>query len=216
MAEPVVQPINTSNVPVGTVQEAEAEGLDVTAYATCCKPNPVTGVVGCEWFHKCRVSAKGVSGPRNYGLEIMKGKVQGGGFVRIATNCMWIADHADNFEKNGGAVKVIANEGEKFDQVMGIAINSATKQPTHQKDPQAIRRRQRVTTEVPPYPRPGQNPALLTDVLRAESIEAEKERRSDEATARAYGLEGTIPAIDKRDAGRDGGRKATGGGGAKG
>lgn len=216
MADPIVQGGQDRNIPVGTIAEAEAEGLDVTQYATCCKPNPVTGVVGCEWFHKCRVSAKGVSGPRNYGLEIMKGKVQGGALVRIATNCMWIADHAENFEKNGGAVKVIANEGEDFDQVMGIAINSATRQPTHQKDPQAIRRRQRVTTKVPPYPRPGENAALLTDVLRAESIEAEKERRSDEATAKAYGLEHTIAPIDKRDARGDGGRKASGGGGSKG
>lgn len=216
MAEPVIRPTNESNVPVGTLQEAEAEGLDVTAYATCAKPNPVTGVVGCEWFHECRVSAKGQSGPRNYGLEIMKGKSQGGGFVKIATNCMWIADHAKDFEKNGGAVKVIANEGEEFEHVQGIAVNSATGLPTYQKDPMAVRKRQRVKTTVPPYPRPGQNPALLTDVLRAESIEAEKERRTDEATARAYGLESTIPPIDKRTSGADGGRKAAGGGGTRG
>lgn len=212
MAEPVVVPINESQIPVGTVEEAMAENLDPTQYATCAKPNPVTGVKGCVWFHKCRVSAKGQSGPHNYGVEIMKGKVQGGGFVRTKANCMWIADHADDYEKNGGAVKVIAHEGESFETVTSIAVNAATGKPTFQKDPQAVRKMQRVKVEVPKYPRPGENPGLLTDVLRAESIEVEKERRQNEAQARAYGLADTIPPIDKRDEGGAGGRKAPGGG----
>lgn len=217
MADDVtVQPIERSPIPIGTPEEAEKDGLDVTQYATCAKPNRITGVVGCEWFHKCIVSAKGVSGPRNYGVEIIKGASQGGGFVKVTRNCMWIADHEPDVVRNGGAMKVIANEGETFEKIDTIAINSATGQPTHQKDPQAIRKKLRVKETVKPYPRPGENPALLTDVLRAESIEAEKERRSDDATARAYGLGHTIPPIDKRPSGSDGGRKSAGGGGSKG
>lgn len=207
-----VQPIERSPLPVGTLAEAEREGLDPTQYATCSKPNRVTGVLGCSWFDRCRVSAKGQAGPKNYGIEIMKGKAQGGGFVREKADCMWIADHAQDAEDNKGAIKVIANEGETFEQVTGVMVNSATGEPTHQKDPQGVREQRRVVVTVPKYPRPGENPALLTDVLRAESIEAEKERRSDEAHARAYGLPDAIPAIDKRDAGPAGGRKAAGGG----
>lgn len=146
----------------------------------------------------------------------MKGKHSGGGFVKMKSNCMWIADHIADIESNGGALKVIANEGESFDTVTSIAVNGMTGEPTKQKDPLAIRKKMRVKVEVTPYPRPGQNPALLTDVLRAESIEAEKERRTDEATAKAYGLEHTIPPVDKRPSGPDGGRAAKGGGGSKG
>lgn len=211
-----ITPIERSQVPIGTIQEAEKEGLDPSAYATCARPNKAAGILGCDWFHKCRVSAKGQSGPRNYGVEMLKGKAQGGGFVREKANCMWIADHADDIERNGGALKVIANEGEEFEQVTGVFLNPATGKVTHQKDPMGVRETRRVPVEVPKYPRPGENPGLLTDVLRAESIEAEKERRSDEASARAYGLEHTIPALDKRVAGPDGGRKASGGGSAKG
>jgi hypothetical protein len=210
--EPVVQPIERSPIPVGTIAEAEREGLDPAAYATCSRPNRVTGVVGCPWFDRCRVSAKGQNGPKNYGVEIVKGAVQGGGFVKMHANCMWIADHAETYEKNGGVVKVTCEEGEPYEHVTYIAVNAVTNEPTHQKDPQAIRVQRRVKATVPKFPRPGENPALLTDLLRAESIEAEKERRHDEAKARAYGLADTIAPIDKRSAGADGGRKASGGG----
>lgn len=217
MADEVsVSPLERSIIPIGTVEEAQREGLDVTQYATCGRPNPASGVVGCAWRHKCIVSAKDVSGPRNYGVEILKGASQGGGFVKVTRNCMWIADHEPDIVRNGGALKVIANENETFEKIDTIAINSATREPTHQKDPMAIREKRRVKETVKPYPRPGENPMLLTDVLRAESIEAEKERRSDDATARAYGLGHTIPPIDKRPSGPDGGRKAAGGGGTKG
>jgi len=209
--EPVVQPIERSPIPVGTIPEAEREGLDPAAYATCARPNRATGVVGCPWFDRCRVSAKGQAGPKNYGIEIVKGAVQGGGFVKMAASCMWIADHAEGYEKNGGVIKVIAEEGEEYEHVTHIAVNAVTNEPTHQKDMQAVRVQRRVKTKVPRFPRPGENPALLTDVLRAESIEAEKERRHDEQKARAYGLADTIPPIDKRSAGADGGRKASGG-----
>lgn len=216
MSNVSVQPIERSPVPVGTIAEAEREGLDPTAYATCSRPNKATGVIGCPWHDRCRVSAKGVEGPKNYGIEILKGRAQGGGFVRERATCMWIADHAGDIEANGGAIRVIANEGETFEQVTSVMVNTATGQVTHQKDPMGTRETRRVPVEVKKYPRPGENPALLTDVLRAESIEAEKERRSDEASARAYGLEHTIAPIDKRPAGPDGGRKASGGGSAKG
>lgn len=207
-----VSPIQRSAVPVGSIAEAERENLSPTEYATCCRPNPVNGVIGCSWFAKCRVSAKGESGPKNYGIEVMHPKAVGGDFVRFNTDCMWIADHIDDLERNGGALKVVANEGEDLEIVTGILVSNATGDPTFDRDPNAHRETRRVKVKVPAYPRPGENPMLLTDVLRAESIEAEKERRSDEARARGYGLESTISPVDKRDARSDGGRKAPGGG----
>ena len=209
-----VQPIERSARPVGTIEEAQAENLDPTVYPTCSRPNRVNGVVGCAWFDKCRVSAKGVSGPRNYGIEIIKGPAQGGGFVRINTDCMWIADHAENYEKNGGAVKVKAEEGQENVIVQGTLVSKKDGKPTFQGDPMGIRKKMAVPVVVPPYPRPGQNPALLEDMIRAESIESEKERRTDEAKARAYGLADAVTPIDKRPAGANAGRKAAGGGSA--
>lgn len=207
-----VQPINQNQIPIGTIAEAERENLDPSAYATCAQPRPHAGVVGCSWYDRCRVSAKGQAGPKNYGVEIVKGRAQGGGFVREKANCMWIADHVQDIEDNKGAIKVIANEGESFEQVTGVMVNSTTGDLTHQKDPLGVREIRRVKVMVPKYPRPGENPVLLTDVLRAESIEAEKERRADESSARAYGLDNAIPPIDKRPAGAGEGRKAAGGG----
>lgn len=213
MSETVkVEPVEQNPRPVGTLAEAMAENLDPAAYATCSRPNKVTGNIGCPWFDKCRVSAKGESGPRNYGVEIMKGRVQGGGFVRFKTDCMWIADHAEGYEKNGGVVKVIANEGEEFERISGIMVRNDTGDPTFDKDPMGHREVRRVKEKVPPYPRPGQNQALLVDMLRAEAIEAEKERRHDENVAVRYGLENAVTPLDKRSSGPDEGRKASGGG----
>lgn len=212
MADYRVAPIEQINRPVGTIAEVQAEGLDISTYPTCAKRNPAQEIVGCPWHDKCRVSARAVDGPKNYGIEVLYGRAIGGEMVRMKNDCFWIADHADDIEKNGGSIKVIANEGEEFDMVTSIAVNSGTGEPTFQKDPLAKREMRRVKVKVPKYPRPGENPAMLSDLLRAESAENERKRRTDESIARNYGLEGTIAPLDKRDAGRDAGRKATGGG----
>lgn len=206
-----VMPVDrSSNVPIGTTEEAEKEGLDVAVYPTCARPAPHRGIRGCAWFDKCIVSAKGKAGPKNYGVEVVKGASQGGGFTKFNETCMWIADHAENYPKNGGSLKVIASEGETYEKVDSIAVDALTNEPCNQWAANAVRRKVRVKVTVPKYPRPGENPALLTDVLRAESIEAEKERMSHEATARAYGLGESIPAIDERAAGQGKGRKTAG------
>lgn len=212
MAEQVsIQQIDKSNnVPIGSIEEAERENLDVSTYPTCARPNQNRGIRGCDWFDRCVVSAKGKNGPRNYGVEIVKGVSQGGGFHRMCTNCMWIAEHASDYPKNGSALKVVASEGETFEQVTSIAVDALTGEPCKQKHPNAVREKRRVPVKVEAYPRPGQNVSLLTDVLRAESIEAEKERLADEAKARAYGLEQSLPAIDERPAGSGKGRKTAG------
>ena len=214
MAEVNVEPIERSPIPVGSIDEAQAQGLDPTQYATCSRRNPITGNLGCSWFDKCVVSAKGVNGPKNYGIEIIKGKQVGGGFLRTAADCMWIADHAENVVKNQGSVKVIANEGEEYEVVTGVLINKQTGKETFQGDPLGKRKKVRKQMVVPAYSRPEDNEALIVDVLRAEAIGAEKERVTDEQRARNYGLGSTITPIDKRPSGPGKGRKAEGGEGA--
>lgn len=206
-----VSPINRKQVPVGTLAEAEAEGLDVTQYATCSRPNPVTGVAGCPWFGKCRVSAKGQSGPKNYGVRIVKGSAQGGGIVHTTVDCMWLADHVEDTENNGGAVTVVAEEGQTYKKVTRIAVSNRTGEiATNQWDKDTHREDRRVPVEVKPWPRPGENKELLHDVLRAEVVQAERERRADESLARAVGLEDSITPLDKRAGagGRGAGRRA--------
>ena len=192
--------MNVSAVPIGTIAEAEKEGLDPTVYATCARPNKVTGLVGCQWFDKCRVSAKGQAGPKNYGCDYYKGKAQGGVLVKNTFSCMWIADHIEDIEKNGGALKVIAEEGDTYEKVTGIAVDNMTGKPTmNVRDPNTHREDRRIEIKVEPWPRPGQNPDLIHDMLRAETIRSEKERKSDESLARAIGDIGSIAPLDKRE-----------------
>ena len=208
MAQVNVNPIERSLTPIGTIEEAANENLSPEAYATCAKPDKMRGIVGCAKFELCRVSAKGVSGPRNYGVEILKGEAFGGGMVRVTADCLWIADKIDDIEDNKGSLRVIANEGESYKKVTSILINNATNEPaTNPFDPQARREERVVEVVVPAFPRPGQNKSLLHDMLRAETAQAEKERRSSENLTRNLGLGDTVAPLDKRDAGNGKPRK---------
>lgn len=192
--------MHTKPTPIGTLAEAEAENLDPSVYATCAPQNKVTGVVGCPWYAKCRVSAKGKSGPRNYGVQHFKGKAQGGGMVTTAVDCMWIADHIDDIERNGGAIKVVAEEGQTFTKVTGMAVNNMTGDPTmNVRDPNTHREEVRVEVEVKPWPRPSQNAELIHDMLYAEVSQVEKARKSEESLAKNLGMADAIAPLDQRE-----------------
>jgi len=205
-----VQAIHQSPIPIGTVAELQADNLDPTVYASCAKPNPVTGLVGCPYHQSCIVSAKGVSGPKNYGVQILKGPSQGGGMTTVGASCMWLAQHAPVYERNEGSVRVIAEEGQTYDRVTKVAVNNQTGEIAGKYDRDVRREDRRIKVLVQPYPRPNENQELLTDMLRAEMAQVEKERRTDENLARNLGLGNTIAPLDKRDAGRHGGGKAKG------
>lgn len=202
------------NVPIGTLAEAQAEGLDVTAYPTCARPNPVTGVKGCPWFNRCIVSAKGKSGPKNYGVQIIKGKAVGGGFMNRTVDCMWIADQIERIEANKGSLHVIAEEGEEYELLTKVAVNQSTNEVVAVNGPNTKRKERKVKVRVEPWPRPGQNVEILQDMMRAETAQQEKERKRVESRERNLGLE--VSPIDKRDAGKGKGRSASGGGGSEG
>lgn len=212
MAEQVsVQPINQTPIPIGTRKEAEQEGLDPSVYATCSRPNKMTGNVGCPYYESCRVSAKDTAGPRCYGVEIIQGPSLGGYMVRNSVDCMWIAQQVDNIEDNKGSIRVIAEEGEEFMKVASVLVDNATNEVSTNPFNQNARREERlVPFKVPSWPRPGQNKMLLHDMLRAESMKIEKERRSNENLTRNLGLGDTIAPLDKRDAGGKRGDKAKG------
>lgn len=197
-----VTPANDRPIPVGTLAELEQQNMDPAAYASCARPNKLANVLGCPFFDKCRVSAKGKAGPKNYGVQIVKGRRQGGAFVNTEVDCMWISERAEHYEANGGSIRVIAEEGETFEKVTGVSINNETNKVTNQWDRNARREVRRVPVTVKPYPRPTDNPMLIQDVMRAEIAQQDKERRSDENLARSLGNEGAIPPLDRRGDGR--------------
>lgn len=206
-----VQPVNQSGIPVGSIAEAEREGLDPTVYATCSRPSKQTSVIGCQYFDQCRVSAKGVNGPRCYGVEIIQGPALGGYMVRNAVDCMWIANQIDNIEDNKGSLRVIADEGEEFQKIASVLVDNATNEVSPNPFNTNARREERVVPfKVPSWPRPGENKLLLHDMLRAETMKQEKERRSSENLTRNLGLGDTIAPLDKRDANGARGGKAKG------
>ncbi|MBK8772722.1 MAG: hypothetical protein IPM06_20160 [Rhizobiales bacterium] len=195
-----VSPINQRPIPIGTIAEAEEMNLSPAVFSTCARPNAATGVLGCAWFDKCRVSAKGKDGPKNYGCHYFKGKAQGGARTTNVYDCMWIASHIHDIERNGGALRVVAEEGETIERVTGVSINNATGQV--ETNPYAVgthRDDMRITEVVKPFPRPKDNPELIQAVLSAEVVAQEMERRSDESLAVATGNFHAIAPVDKRE-----------------
>ena len=211
MSQVNISPINQSPVPIGSVEEAIKENLDPAVYATCAKPNKMIGVLGCPHYDQCRVSAKGVNGPRNYGVQIIMGPAMGGFMVRNQVDCRWLAAQVDKIEDNRGSVQVIANEGETFKKVTSILIDNATGEPSvGQFNPNAHREERVVEMTVSPFPRPNQNKELLHDMLRAESANVEKERRANDNLTRNLGLGESITPLDKRDVGAGVGNQKAG------
>lgn len=175
-------------------------GLSPAVFATCARPNPASGVVGCAWFDKCRVSAKGKDGPKNYGCHYFKGKGQGGARTTNVYDCMWIASHIQDIERNGGALKVVADEGEAIERVTGVSVNNVTGEiELNPYAPGTHREDRRVPEVVRPFPRPKDNPELIQAVLSAEVVAQEMERRSDESLAIATGNLHAIAPVDQRE-----------------
>ena len=211
--ESLVDGLYQRNVPIGTLAEAQAEGLDVTAYPTCARPNPVTGVKGCPWYGKCIVSAKGVSGPKNYGVQIIKGRSVGGGFMNRVVDCMWIAENVERIEQNKGSLTVIADEGGEIEMLTKVAV---AKDGTilDANGPGTKRKEKKVRVPVQPWPRPGENVEIMQDMMRAEVAQQEKERKRVENRERGLGV--AVTPIDQRNARKGKGRSASGGGGSEG
>ena len=208
-----VAPLHRSQIPVGTLAEASERGLDPGVYATCARENKAAGIKGCAWCDSCVVSARATAGPKNYGIQIIKGQAVGGGFVRNTVDCMWIADHHADIVRNGGSLKVIAEEGESYDKVASIAKDNATgAQTMNSRLLNTYREEDRVSVTVKPWPRPGQNKELLQDMMRAEVAQEERERLEHESVARSLGIEGAAVPLDKRAARKDAGPGASGGG----
>lgn len=195
-----VAPVNQKPIPIGTIAEAEEMNLSPAQFATCSRPNPATGNVGCAWFNQCRVSAKGKDGPKNYGCHYFKGKAQGGARTTNVYDCMWIASHIADIERNGGALRVVAEEGETIERVTGVAVSNATGElEPNPYAPGTHREDRRVVEVVKPFPRPKDNPELIQAVLSAEVVAQELERRSDESLAVATGNLHAIAPVDQRE-----------------
>lgn len=162
-------PDNIPPLPVGTLAEIQAEGLDPAVVPTCGKPvrngNEVV-VRGCPYRHVCKLAIRDESGPRNFGVRYIKGKALGGKTVIGERNCFYIALNKDVIEENEGSLTIVAHEGETY--------------KTIEAGPHTGYKDQIVEKVVTPFPRPGQNPDLAMEQLKAIVRSEEKARMSKE------------------------------------
>lgn len=162
-------PDNIPALPVGTLSEVQAEGLDPSAVPTCgktVKNGNETIVRGCPYRHQCKLAIRDEAGPQFFAVEYMKGKDMGGRTVRGVRDCFYIAINKDTIEENKGSLKILAREGEKFKMV--------------EAGPHTGYKDQIVEHEVPKFPRPGENPDLAMEQLKAITRAEEEQRKSEQ------------------------------------
>ena len=204
-------PQNAPSNPVGALDELESLGLDAAIYPACAKPNKALGVRGCQAFGSCVVSCKGKpesqgGGPRHYAWErLFKGqKVR-----RMEGTCWDLAKDAEFVEDNGGAIRIVAEEGQSYSKLVGVAVKTfvdaeGNVQKVVAKEgeyhlPNVQREDKVIDIVVRPFVRPHENPDIATDVITAGVVRKEHERIQSEAIPRALGIEGAGEPLDKRN-----------------
>jgi hypothetical protein len=173
-------------LPIGTVAEVEAEGMDVSKVPTC--HIPVEGgakpIVGCFFAQvnpdtglaPCKLHIKGVSGPQNFAVKTQKGRVQGGKRVIAEHPCFFIARHKDAIEENGGSITIVATEGNPYRKII---VGPDT-------DPKYNYKEKIVEAVVTPFVRPKDNPEIAYEVLKAlerSDMAKEKSERAADRTS---------------------------------
>lgn len=202
--------------PIGTKDEAEALGLEPIHYSTCSRP--VSGVNrGCKFFASCPMSYKGKTleeggGPRIHAYEVVQ---PGQPIRRWEDTCFAMVVRISDIEDNGGAVRIIADEGDTYEKVEGIYIKTfvdedgnTVKVPAadgEQHYPNVARGDMLVEKTVPAYKRAAENQTIATDIITAQVIAKEQERLRGQAFPAALGLEVGSTPLDKRN--RRGGKR---------
>lgn len=162
-------PDNIPALPVGTLAEVQAEGLDPSVVPTCgreVKNGSQVITRGCPYRQQCKLAIRDEAGPQFFGIEYMKGKDMGGRTVRGVRDCFYIAINKDTIEENKGSLKILAREGETFKMV--------------EAGPHTGYKDTIVEHVVPKFPRPGENPDLAMEQLKAITRAEEEQRKSEQ------------------------------------
>ena len=199
--------------PIGTLDEIEELGLSPEHYPCCAKRNKATGVLGCVKFAECSLSIKGKTfeeggGPRRFAWErVFRGKP-----VRRREGVCWkLVDDQVFVEDNGGAVQIIAEEGESYDKLEGVAVKTfvnsqGNTEKVVAKDgeyhlPNVVREDKVVSKTVRPFLRPSQNTDIATDVITARVVEKAHAQIRSESVGSVLGVSGARAPLDKRNKG---------------
>jgi len=173
----------------GTVAELEALNIPVDRYPTCSKRvldgNDVV-ILGCPAWKACKCPEKKTgAGPVNKGLRLVKKGVDGRTrIIHTTLTCYDIPFWYQQLEPMGGAVEIIANEGEDIllkgtrakDEVIPGQGQTRTMEPFAEH------------TKVPKFYRPGTGTNLADEAGTKDILEQMKADRIAERLDKAAGV----------------------------
>lgn len=181
------------HMPVGTMEEIEAQGLDPDAVATCHKRDKEHGVRGCPVWSSCKfhlrdrnggVWKKG-EGPRNIGYYLKTSRADQSHAVENFMPCyvfvlslehrMRAGRAARDEGKDHEVIQIIGQEGDKIyvKRYENLAADGGNRSGD-------IRQRSvPVEITIPKFLRPSQNPGVTYDQILRERQEAREEAADD-------------------------------------
>lgn len=198
-------------MPIGTVDELEELGLNLAHFGSCAVPNKAGGIRGCSEALRCLLSwkfkkFKDGGGPRRVGWQrIFRGQP-----IRpIEGECWDLARDKVFAENNGGAVRIMAEEGKTYQKLVGVAVKTfvdstgevqkVLAKPGEYHLPNVQREDMVIDILVKPFLRPSESPAIATDIITANVLREESARIQGESVGRALGLAGAGAPLDKRN-----------------
>jgi hypothetical protein len=184
--------------PVGSLDELKEANLPPSMFPSCAEPQADGTVIGCQHWHECTMSYKGLpveqgGGPRMHCWERIKGAEAGGGIVRNSQPCYYGVSQMETALSNGEALRIIANEGEDYEALTSIA-DPVPSDPLN-------RSVKLVKFTVPAFTRLVNNAKTAAQLLRADIMKKEQSRVRKETAANLLGVEAGVTPLDKRGAG---------------
>lgn len=195
------------DTPVGTLDELEAHKLPKNVFGSCAEPSPDGGqtVKGCEHWHICRMSYKGLplaegGGPRNHCWERMKAPENGGGIVRNVLPCYHGVAQQPAIAVNAAMgmneiFQPIHDEGEDYEMLTTVPVPEGGRD----QNGALVYEEKLLTLKVQPFERLGQTKKLAKHELRSSIIEREKRKVAGEHVAKTLGIAGNDTPLDKRN-----------------
>lgn len=197
-----------SSWPVGTRAELEKNPMwRLDEWPTCGVGDRANGVLPCPKASECpfvggRVfdhdvpPMKGVSGPKNLGLQIIDSDVATGKtkVVNTVQECYLALKTVNRIEARGGLVRIIGLEGDEIEE-MGSELQ-VIEIPGQPKS--AIYKRVVKKRVIPAFPRPENNPALADNAFVAMQAERHAESRRAEAADEAFGFSPSSPKKESK------------------
>lgn len=166
-----------SSTPVGSKDRLIELGKNPAEWASCSEPDGIKNI-GCYQWHRCKWK---FGKPKNFGVLMVKPTDSGPVSNRIPMACFTYIQVGPQIRGNGGALKIVAQEGESI-RIRGTKSRDPNN-PNHISQRALTKDDPEANVVVQPFPDPGErgdfdSARMLAEVRAEMEAESEAEREA--------------------------------------